>query len=85
VLFVVESHQNIALLWSYVLDLTVFQAIFLFLKQNQKYKVVHALAYLSHLNILVRPNGKYDCISRNSIKYVTGDNLISMTTDANAL
>jgi hypothetical protein len=39
-----------------------------FFQQNQKYKVVHILAYLSRLDTVARQNGKYDHILRNSMK-----------------
>jgi hypothetical protein len=55
-----------ALLRLHTLDITDFQAILLFLRQNPKYGV-HILAYLSRLNIGVRPHCKSGLVSGDSI------------------
>jgi hypothetical protein len=44
-----------------------FQALLLLLQQNQKYEIVHILAYLPHLDMAVKPNGKSGPVSGNNM------------------
>jgi hypothetical protein len=46
-----------------------FQTIFLFFQQNRKFKVVYILAYLPRLDKAVRPSGKFDRVSGNSMDH----------------
>jgi hypothetical protein len=60
-----------------------FQAILFLLQYSRKYKVVHILANLPHLDTAVRPNGEPGHASRNYGPFPDA-NLISTAIDANA-
>jgi hypothetical protein len=66
---VAASCPHVALLQPHTFNLIDFQAVLVLLQQNQKYKIVLVLAYLSCLVIGVRPNGKSGHVPGNGMDH----------------